>query len=472
MITRQTFIDLMTVDLVSQRRGHWELLDENKIRRMFHVIPRKYDVDVIRLEYPDLATPRFADANKMLIKKSILMQILKLGDGCLSLCGGKISDYLQNNYSYSDYDLFFHSCSEEQATVILHRCLEYLSREGGFKYFRSQGCITVKNYEYCFQFILRLYESPDQILGGFDLWASKIGFDLKRGIFATIHGAFALITRCQPIDTSKRSMSYEYRLEKYQRGKHIGIVFPGYSRDAQLSECSQANISHGTFYPRHHQTSDYQNPRTHMNWFHIKNDRMHMVTIKVKNYQDVLSVLTEEIIKDGVLFDEYGIFAKPSRRNVFDIKPNIVDNVLFFLGPETIKRFKQLYYIEYNMEQADQIWKQACDAYVSKAVEHFATAPLWRTVDPGSQAFGSDNPIIANPRDWYGPNYVPVRAGLSNEIFCTIWQCWRKSPVWKDIPRDIFRLLCSTVLQLQAQDIFNSYVNHNQKIFISKSRRK
>ena len=68
------------------------------------------------------------------------------------------------------------------------------------------------------QFILRIYRSPSEVLQGFDIDSCCLGFDLSsETVFANPRGWRALVTRCNSIDTSRRSPSYESRLIKYTK---------------------------------------------------------------------------------------------------------------------------------------------------------------------------------------------------------------------------------------------------------------
>ena len=73
------------------------------------------------------------------------------------------------------------------------------------------------------QVILRIYSSPAEILLGFDLDASCLGFDGDR-LWCAPRGLRALNMRTNTVDTTRRSLSYERRLEKYaQRGFSVTV---------------------------------------------------------------------------------------------------------------------------------------------------------------------------------------------------------------------------------------------------------
>jgi len=71
------------------------------------------------------------------------------------------------------------------------------------------------------QIILRLYNTKSEILHGFDLGSSAVGFDGKELYFTTL-SKFSYEYRVNIVDTSRRSVTYEQRLLKYlDRGFEI-----------------------------------------------------------------------------------------------------------------------------------------------------------------------------------------------------------------------------------------------------------
>ena len=69
----------------------------------------------------------------------------------------------------------------------------------GMSFEKGKHVITVKRLERkgsndftVYQFILKLYEREDQILGGFDLPCCAIGYSRKKNFFCTPLGAFSI----------------------------------------------------------------------------------------------------------------------------------------------------------------------------------------------------------------------------------------------------------------------------------------
>jgi len=65
----------------------------------------------------------------------------------------------------------------------------------------------------------------------------------------------------------------------------------------------------------------------------------------------------------------------------------------------------------------------------------------WITKNPGRQWTSSINPIIADPRLWYGDNYVPIVTGIPVEIESCLRLMKLSESYWKDLPDDLFDLI-------------------------------
>ncbi len=72
----------------------------------------------------------------------------------------------------------------------------------------------------------------------------------------------------------------------------------------------------------------------------------------------------------------------------------------------------------------------------------------WITDNPQRQWTSSNNPIIENPRDFYGEHYVRFTIGIPEEIESTLrWMRLRRECIWSTIPTDVFRLLLSYIVR-------------------------
>ena len=83
------------------------------------------------------------------------------------------------------------------------------------------------------QFVLRIYRSPSEILLGFDVDCCCVGLTVRGSSvvpYASPRAWRALVTRANAIDTTRRSPSYEQRLEKYARRGFGVFLYPGFNR--------------------------------------------------------------------------------------------------------------------------------------------------------------------------------------------------------------------------------------------------
>lgn len=68
------------------------------------------------------------------------------------------------------------------------------------------------------------------------------------------------------------------------------------------------------------------------------------------------------------------------------------------------------------------------------------------TKNPGRQWTSSINPIIADPRDWYGKYYIPVLTGIPVEIEMCL-RLARLRSIWNMFPDDIFNIILLYIMK-------------------------
>jgi hypothetical protein len=78
----------------------------------------------------------------------------------------------------------------------------------------------------------------------------------------------------------------------------------------------------------------------------------------------------------------------------------------------------------------------------------------WITQNPERQWTSSINPIIADPREWYGKYYIPVVTGIPNNVETTLrlMRLPKTESIWVNIDDDVFSIICSHLLKLYADD--------------------
>ena len=156
--------------------------------------------------------------------------------------GGKCLTESDVTLSRSDIDVFIWGLSPQEATTkvlsILHGVIESRKRvarrlsmpEPVSVVARSSHAITLLGHGDFrpVQFVLRAYRTPGEVLLGFDIDSCCVGRSSNGTTYASPRGWRAFVTRVNAIDLSRRSPSYESRLEKYtKRGfaVHVGQQF-------------------------------------------------------------------------------------------------------------------------------------------------------------------------------------------------------------------------------------------------------
>lgn len=147
----------------------------------------------------------------------------------LCAAGGAIYKDIIKIKQKGDVDLFFYNCTVDTATRQLVEIADYFSGLG-FRILYSTNCTTISLGKEIYQFIHRIYPTKDSIIGGFDLGTCHVLYDGKNYL-ATPLGEFCISHRVNIFDTSRRSTSYEHRLEKYNRFYASSILFVSLNTD-------------------------------------------------------------------------------------------------------------------------------------------------------------------------------------------------------------------------------------------------
>ncbi|KAF8349125.1 ankyrin repeat protein [Amanita rubescens] len=123
-------------------------------------------------------------------------------------------------YPTSDIDLFLWGLTSEQAEKKIVTIYEAVrdSVPWDVTCVRTKNAISIHSqYPYrSVQIVLRLYQSPAEILAGFDIDAPCCAYDGAR-VWANPRAIVAMMRQCNTTDVTRRSPSYEVRLSKYAR---------------------------------------------------------------------------------------------------------------------------------------------------------------------------------------------------------------------------------------------------------------
>jgi len=144
------------------------------------------------------------------------------------IAGGYICNLLLGkSLSDIDIDIFFYGSDEiakKNVEILLNKLkpkIKHIERND----FIINIIYTNNEETYSLQIILKIYPNKSSIIGTFDLGASSALYDSKE-ILLTPMGVFSFATRCNYVDTTKGSYTYENRLVKYHINKEFRIAFP------------------------------------------------------------------------------------------------------------------------------------------------------------------------------------------------------------------------------------------------------
>lgn len=417
--------DMFLSNFLDKNNGHAELVDIEQLQRWKRYFSKIDGFDINQIsskyyyqQYKDILN--YKDIEEVLQNDyPIVYKILELAEGHISLCGGAVLDILHDK-APNDFDLFFHGLNIEQTEELLEKCLKCIkdSRNGdSVSYRRSAGVITAEFYanrQNEIQFIRRIYQTKDQVLLGFDLSVCRSGYNPYDGFFTTIDGGFALAMKAFPLDLTQRSTSHGHRLNKYA-DKGFKILLPGLpaqfhqdleTPDGQLFYDREKGRDFA-FSPTRYDKTDYGDDEDQhwMNWWYIKEEKYYKFVIETNNYEDILS-LSNEIIKTNIA-------SKWNPDPDYEQFPRHPQTSRDFMGDD-YKEFAMAYYVENDLEIAQQLWDKRLDYYLSKLKEYI-DLNSWRYENPGGQNFGKFNPIIADPHEWYGQYYQTVEVGLATK---------------------------------------------------------
>jgi len=159
------------------------------------------------------------------------------------LAGGAVCD-LYRGRTPNDYDLFYVN-NDCDATAQLQKFLHTLRK---VEYYETKNCISVKYNEIKLQFIKRVYNSPDQVIGGFDMEPSK--FICKTKVQCTRGALLSCKYNFNPLNLYSQSESFTTRVIKYGRKGFIPYNIWDVKRQFKYSTKTKApsDYGHGCYF--------------------------------------------------------------------------------------------------------------------------------------------------------------------------------------------------------------------------------
>lgn len=298
------------------------------------------------------------------------------------------------------------------------------------------------------EIVLRLYAKKEDILYGFDLGSCAVGYDGENVYFSGL-GKYSYEHLVNIVDPSRRSTTYEHRLEKYfNRG--FSIVLP----DLDVTALRTSYFRYGLpevaelpYFPFSY-TAVKGNKITLGSIIHLRKNSARCSRAMASMDAETLAIVSDYDGEQEV--DEYKIFylnlrnlvrggnsyyyytEKIEANAIMEAKPYIsasrISDYYDSLGQKIfngrsldVRVFSEYFSVELLPEVVDSILvKKDCDRLESlleeqknivlqrlqdaEAIDHSLIA--WNNLDPGTQLTGSFNPVLSDARDWYGEYYA------------------------------------------------------------------
>lgn len=376
--------------------------------------------------------------------------LTKLDFSNIALAGGAVSCIL-GDQQVNDLDIFFHGLNKNQAQTktleIINHVTNYC-KENKMEYCVIKSNKIIKIYynirfikHRCYyeeiQLIPRLYNTLAEMLYGFDLGSSAVAFDGNKVYFSSV-GKYAYVNKMNIIDTLKRSYTYEKRLLKYYT-RGFGLILPFSSKfNKALNKFDDPRISLGKLRVDYNKRNNkyqlnkwsyYSGMNKDYDDINIKKYTAYHVfnnIISLINYEGVNFIISDDIKKElenKVKFyqecsvEKYKIKKTKKVHNpktntyqdVQEVKINFkkksVYELLNTFNPDICSRIIK------NISYANEHYQEFIDEqikYLMNRINEYQTVNLtdlvdleWIEIDPTSQACGSYNPILENPRELY-----------------------------------------------------------------------
>lgn len=371
------------------------------------------------------------------------------------IAGGSVIETLLKVVWSNDVDIFIYGLSKEEATtkveeLILHFQQAFKNKiiqeaekanEDVDNYLQKHYQITSVRNKYSvsltlglqtLQIIFRLYKSISQILHGFDMGSSAVGYD-GTNIYFTSLGKFSYEYLVNIVDPSRRSTTYEKRLVKYHsRGFNIILA------DLDISKLPASYLKYGLL-------EVCELPYFTFSYSHLKGNKIIMkqllkwgnvptnefthcdYTLDDFNEYTLFYLNLRNLVKET---DNYYYYSEKDGLDILDVRPYIsesriidyYDNLLnriynkqefniklfsFYLSEELLPSILTQIFIDKKPNVVADLLDEQKEEIINKLHNIPANTIEWITKNPGSQLTGSFNPIVSDVKDWYG-DYVLV----------------------------------------------------------------
>ncbi|KAJ6236128.1 ankyrin repeat-containing protein [Anaeramoeba flamelloides] len=322
------------------------------------------------------------------------------------------------SYTQSDIDLFLYGLTEEEANEKVKEIYKSIKQTLPFKCicFRSRNSISIVS-QYPFrsiQIILRLYKSPAEVLMGFDIDSSSVGYDGER-VWVTPRAHRAIIKMQNGIDMSRRSPTYEKRLAKYAaRGFSVVVPFLDENKiDPQIYERRVDRVHGLAKLLLYEKLKSAKIHKLYQEFVRMQKLRTSILT-RGNFWRRVLPQANVQYFESSPHESDYSsVFLPWGKEWTAEKVQKVMYKKDFILNSKWYDPDKTVHTHPCFFGTAEQVLGDCCgDPNCSKTkIDELFEEGLyvngkvqWKTVDPGQQRIGSFHPIT--DQDWTKEAYI------------------------------------------------------------------
>lgn len=375
--------------------------------------------------------------------------------------GGCVSSLLIDHDNNGDVDLFIHGCDDEEKAesvvgMILQKIKNWCDSSGDayeYKIYKGKFLIKFEIYQFVeeiskpklvqeIQIIFRLYDNPSEIINGFDIGSSSVGFDGHK-VYFTEMAAYCYQNMVNVVDTWCSSPTFGNRLHKYaQRG--FKILFP-FIHTTELWEASHNICSFRDLTIKRKEDGTWvtgKKPKVVWNAYNKAS-----ITDAVINANVRIPYSNKEMKRFVASFTGYctdvwytpklreGLFNRIKQLYYHNVKPELINRPLQtairYLGAENVGDFvmaihndksdwetKKAKCAEIREEIYVKMQKKVDDYHKTLQVHKGIVWKMTNPVKPISSSTGNG----VEPEEWYdvcfAKKYIPYYDGTKYTYFC------------------------------------------------------
>jgi len=295
------------------------------------------------------------------------------------------------------------------------------------------------------EIVLRLYEKKEDILYGFDLGSCAVGYD-GAGVSLSSLGKYCYERLVNIVDPSRRSTTYEHRLEKYF-GRGFSIILPELNMSALRTSYFKyglPEVAELPYFPFSY-TAVKGNKITLGMILHMKKNTAGCSAAAVKSDYDesegmddagaeykIFYLNLRNLVRGGNSFYYYTekveasaiVTAKPyiSASRISDYYDSLGEKIFngrtldvsvfsHYFSLELLPQVVESMLVKRDCGRLEELLQEQKGIVLQRlkeaeGIDHSLIA--WNDLDPTTQLTGSFNPVLSDPRDWYGGYYLKM----------------------------------------------------------------